>query len=211
MQWTAPATGIAMCQSAVVIADRRPFDTVVEMFDDACRRQPDRVAMICGDDRLSYAEYHRCVAALAGWLGARRVGARVAVVKGNSIETSIAAHAIWAAGGQSVLLNPLYTEAELGPLLADAAPAIVLCDEALREMLTPLAAAAGAEAVFGLGQAGLDLRRWRSEPGHAMPATRPGPGDPAALIYTGGTTGLPKAAFHTHANLMAMVHLHHQS
>lgn len=191
----------------------RPFDNIVDMFDHAAGRRPRGVAMICGDDRLTYAEYRRCVAGLAAWLGAHRVGAgdRVAVVNGNGLETSIAAHAVWAAGGQTVLLNPLYTEHELGPLLADAMPTIVLCDDALREMLAPLAAAAGAGSPFGLGAAGLDVGRWRTDAGHGLPAARPGPGDPAALIYTGGTTGLPKAAFHTHASLMAMVYLHDAS
>jgi len=186
------------------------FDTVVHMFDHAARRHPDRVAMICGDERLTYAEYHRAVAGLAVRLMelGGGPGARVVVVKGNSLETSVAAHAIWACGGQTVLLNPLYAEPELGSLIADAAPAVVLCGDDLKAMLAPLARRAGAGAVLAFGEDGLSVDRWRAAEERPLPEPRPAPQDPASLIYTGGTTGLPKAALHTHATLMAMVRQH---
>ena len=50
----------------------------------------------------------------------------------------------------------------------------------------------------------IPFRRLLSGPPHPGPP-RPGPGDVAVLQYTGGTTGVPKAAVLTHANLMANV------
>ncbi len=189
--------------------NRRQFATIAEMFDHAAGRWPERTAMISGAGSLSYRAYRFAAAALAErlWgLGVAR-GDRVAVFKGNSIELSIAAQAIWAAGAQTVLLNPLYTAAELGPLLADAAPALLLCDDALMDLAAPPAAAAGIP-VMAFAQDGLTSERGDGNGERPLPEPRPDPGDGASLVYTGGTTGLPKAAFHTHATTMAHVRMH---
>ena len=191
----------------------RHLATVVELFDYAGRTYPDKTALICGDDRISYGEYHRSVALLARRLGEHGVkaGARVVVVRGSSIETSIAAHAVWAAGGQTALLNPLYTEREFSQLMADVEPVAVLCDDQFLDLLRPLARSLGVASVLAFGADELATREMRSGPPVELPEPRPGPEDPAALIYTGGTTGLPKAAFHRHDNLMAMVCQHDES
>ena len=61
------------------------FSTVVHMLADASSRSPEREALICGTETLTYAEYTRCVAAFAHRLiqvGAR--GERVAILLANS-------------------------------------------------------------------------------------------------------------------------------
>ena len=63
------------------------FSTVVHMLADANSRSAEREALICGTQTLTYAEYTRCVAALAHrliQLGAR--GGRVAILLANSNE-----------------------------------------------------------------------------------------------------------------------------
>jgi long-chain acyl-CoA synthetase len=185
------------------------FSTMVEMFDHVAGRWPERTAMISGEARLSYRAYRHGAGVLAErlWsLGVER-GGRVAVFKGNSIELSIAAQAIWAAGAQLVLLNPLYTARELGPLLLDAAPAVLLCDDDLMALAAPLAAEAGI-AVLAFQADGLTDERGDESADRPLPGPPPGPGEPASLVYTGGTTGLPKAAFHSHATTMAHIRMH---
>ncbi len=188
---------------------RAQFSTIVDMFDHVSGRWPERTAMISGDHSLSYRAYRFAAGVLAERLWDLDVGRgdRVAVFKGNSIELSIAAQAIWAAGAQTVLLNPLYTARELGPLLLDAAPAVLLCDDALMDLAAPLAAEAGISA---LAFAADDLTSERGDESadRPLPGPRPGPDDAASLVYTGGTTGLPKAAFHSHATTMAHIRMH---
>jgi len=191
----------------------RRFGTLVDMFDHSCRTFADQTALICDDDRISFDECRRSIAVLAARLREHGVGggARVVVVRLSSIETSIAAHAVWAAGGQTVLLNPLYTEPEFAALIADAEPVAVLCDDDFGDMLEPLARKAGAEVLLKFDADKLVTKDMRAAPYRDLPAPLPGPDDPGALIYTGGTTGLPKAAFHTHAHLMAMVCQHDET
>ena len=107
--------------------------TVVHMLADAASRAPELPALVCGNERLTYSEYLRCVAGLARELVAAGVrGGRVAILMGNSIDTAIAIFAAHAAGAQVVPLNPAYTPSELGPVLADAAPRVIICDHGLR-------------------------------------------------------------------------------
>ena len=182
---------------------RAQFDAIVDMFDHIAGHWSERTAMISGDQSLSYRAYRFAAGVLAErlWdLGVGR-GDRVAVFKGNSVELSIAAQAIWAAGAQTVLFNPLYTARELGPLLLDAAPAVLLCDDALMDLAAPLAAEAGISA---LAFAADDLTSERGDEStdRPLPGPRPGPDDAASLVYTGGTTGLPKGARHLHSGIV---------
>ena len=191
----------------------RRFGTLVEGFVYACSTYAEKTALICGGDRISYGDYYRAAASLAVRLKEIGIGngARVVIVRPSSIETSVAAHAVWAAGGQTVLLNPLYTKREFEILIADAEPAAILCDDAFMEILKPLAEKGGVGAILGFEADRLTETQDRQGPPLGLPEPRPKPDDAAALIYTGGTTGLPKAAFHTHANVMAMVCQHDES
>jgi long-chain acyl-CoA synthetase len=86
--------------------------TVVHMLAEAARQVPEREALVCQGERLSYAQYLRCVAWFADELlalGAR--DKRVGIVLGNSLDICIAMFAIHAAGAQAVPCNPLYTGA----------------------------------------------------------------------------------------------------
>jgi long-chain acyl-CoA synthetase len=84
------------------------YPTVVHMLRDTAARWPEREALICGDERLSYKAYLAAVATFAHELvklGAR--GERVALVLGNGLDVCIGTFAAHAAGAQVVPLNPL--------------------------------------------------------------------------------------------------------
>lgn len=92
------------------------------MLAAAAAASPRAEALVCGERRLTYRDYWRAVSGVAAMLGERR-GERVATKLGNSIEACVAAFGVLASGAQHVPLNPLYTQAELDPILADAQPA----------------------------------------------------------------------------------------
>ena len=74
------------------------YPTVVHMLADAAAHAPERLALVCDEDRLTYAEYLRCVAGFAGQLAGMGVaGERVAIVLGNSVDIAIANYAVHAA------------------------------------------------------------------------------------------------------------------
>ncbi len=168
------------------------------MLADACVRSPHHEALICGTETLSYLEYTRCVAAFAHRLiqaGAR--GERVAILLANSNDGAIAMFAAHAAGAQAVPLNPAYTASELGPILADAACKVIVCDFNVE----PIVLAAGVDPTalrIVVGPGAEHLTRWRSEPNWELPVQAPDPDELATLQYTGGTTGKAKGVNLTH-------------
>jgi long-chain acyl-CoA synthetase len=169
---------------------RRPA-TVLELLAEAAERAPRHEALVCGERRLTYAEYASCVAGFARELqalGAR--GERVATLLPNSIEACVAAFAALAAGAQHVPLNPLYTPRELDLILRDAAPRVVVVDTALAAAVAPVARSAGVPHVIAAGAGARLLDEWRGA--RLALGELPEPESLALLQYTGGTTGRPK-------------------
>ncbi len=178
------------------------FSTVVHMLADAAARSPEATALVCGDRRLSYLQYQRCVAGLARELighGCR--GARVALVCGNSLDMPIAMFAIHAAGAQAVPINPAYTTRELSYILGDAEPVAIVYDAEVAATVEPLIASLGVKYAVRLGSDGRSLDTWKDDVGQALPEPLPRLADLATLQYTGGTTGLPKGVNITHGQM----------
>lgn len=176
----------------------RTWATVVEMLAAAAADAPDAEALVFGERRLSYASYLACVAGFAReleTLGAR--GERVATLLGNSIEACVAAFAALAAGAQYVPLNPLYTVHELAPILKDAAPLLLIVDEATAPLAQALASSASIGHVIVVGARARRLDAWRA--GEVELPAAPKPQALALLQYTGGTTGRAKGVELTHA------------
>ncbi|WP_086763923.1 AMP-binding protein, partial [Streptomyces griseiscabiei] len=153
-------------------------------------RTPDRPALRFGDRALSYAE----LAAVTGTLAARLKGAdRVAVWATPTPETAVAVVAALRAGVPAVPLNPKSGEKELGHILSDSAPALILAapsDE------LPAALAESERVDVHLDVDAHDTAT-AATTGTGVPLTdRPTAGDesPALIVYTSGTTGPPKGA-----------------
>jgi long-chain acyl-CoA synthetase len=183
-----------------------PVTTLCAMLDHAVSTAPERVALRHLDAALTYRELGRAVAALAQRLAAMVApGEVVALVLPNSIEFHIAYFAALKARAAPALLNPLYPAAQLAPLLQEATARAVLCTPATRDLVAGLTADLGIPGVVCLGQ---DITvpelGAETEPSVGRPAASPA--DPAALLFSGGTTGLPKAVEHTHDRLVTAVH-----
>jgi malonyl-CoA/methylmalonyl-CoA synthetase len=142
------------------------------LTDDPAARE----ALRFGDRSLTYRE----LAAAAGAVGARVRGRdRVAVWATPTLHTAVAVVGTLLAGVAAVPLNPKSGEKELGHIVADSAPAVVL-------------AAPGADlpgVLAGLERIDVDVRAVGP-----VPAADAEDGDPALIVYTSGTTGPPKGA-----------------
>ncbi|MEU1183435.1 acyl-CoA synthetase [Streptomyces sp. NPDC005820] len=137
----------------------------------------ERVALRFGERSLTYAE----LAAAAGAVGERVRGVgRVAVWATPALETAVAVVGALLAGAAAVPLNPKSGDKELGHILGDSAPGLVL-------------AAPGDElpaALAGLERVDIEVSAVGPMPaGEAV-----GDEDPALVVYTSGTTGPPKGA-----------------
>jgi long-chain acyl-CoA synthetase len=179
------------------------YPTVVHALAEAARRAPERAAIICGDRTLSYAGYARAAGGFARRLAAHGVaGERVSIMMSNGIEMAVAMMGVLAARAQMAPANPFFTERELKPLLADAAPRVLVVDPASAAKGRVLAAQLGIRHVEVLGEGGHSVDAWAADPSLGLPAELPGADDWATLPYSGGTTGVPKGVNHKHGNIV---------
>jgi acyl-CoA synthetase (AMP-forming)/AMP-acid ligase II len=169
--------------------------TVFEMFRTRVKRQPDALAVEHAGGRISYAELHDRVLRLAAILDQRGLkrGDRVAILSENRpeyVELELAA----ARNGLIVACqNWRLSTAELRHCITLVEPKLVVVSARYRETLAGL----------GLGLPVLDLDA--DYPGlmaGASPASGPDPfvdpEDGLVILYTSGTTGLPKGALISH-------------
>jgi malonyl-CoA/methylmalonyl-CoA synthetase len=100
-------------------------------------------------------------------------------------------------------LNMAYTAGELDYFLNNAEPAAVVCDPSIEAAIKPVADGAGARHVFTLdGDGDGSLMRRASESAADFGIVGREADDMAALLYSSGTTGVPKGIMLTHSNLL---------
>jgi long-chain acyl-CoA synthetase len=162
------------------------------------------------DERLTYTEHFRQVAALAHALVHRfgiAKGDRVAIAMRNYPEWSVAFWAATAAGAIAVPLNAWWTGPELTYGMTDSGARVLIADGERWARAAPhRAGMPGLETVV-LTRAGAadpqgTIAFAALAAGEAaLPAVELGPEDPATIFYTSGTTGFPKGALGTHRNI----------
>jgi long-chain acyl-CoA synthetase len=163
--------------------------------------QPDRVAIRLGDDTLSYRELDEASAQVAGLLAARGVGPGdpIAIMLPNVPEFAVVYFGVLRAGGAVVPMNPLLKAREVAYYLGDSGASVIFAWAAAGAEVELGAKEVGAEviivdpATFAEVLAGAD-----SQP---QVVDRAGD-DTAVILYTSGTTGRPKGAELTQANLI---------
>lgn len=169
-----------------------PPATLAHLLIEAAGRAPDAEALVCGPRRLTYSGYLSQVCGFARHLQQQRLqGQRIALLLGNSIEMAIASFAVHMAGAQAVLLNPAYTARELGQILADAQPALLIHHGTASGLVASITDWTGPTFVVESGT-------FTGFTGEVADIALPEPDSLATLQYTGGTTGRPKGVNLTH-------------
>ncbi|MFH8438452.1 amino acid adenylation domain-containing protein [Streptomyces sp. NPDC018007] len=182
-----------------VLDDRPAPLTLAEVYGPAARRHPERTAVSCGDESLTYAELSSRAQSLARLLASRGIGpgSIVALALPRSTDLVAGLLAVSLAGAAYLPMDPDYPADRLVYMLEDARPAALITDTATAGRLPahdlPLVTAAEA-AAFPDGPLGQADR------------TRPlTPQDPAYVIYTSGSTGRPKGVVVTQHNVTRLL------
>lgn len=168
---------------------------------------PDRTAFVYADRPVSYAEVHERTTRLASRLreAGVRAGDRVAYLGPNHVafaETMFATHAL---GGIFVPLNFRLAAPEIAYMLEHSGAAVLVYGPECAAVVRALPGFPGLRTVVALESPAEGERHyetWLSQ-GDPTPIDTPVALDDIALIlYTSGTTGRPKGAMLSHANLV---------
>jgi long-chain acyl-CoA synthetase len=164
----------------------------------------ERTYLVYEDERLSFADSHARVAAIAAWLAAQGLvpGDRVAIAMRNYPEWMLIYWACTASGLAVVGMNAWWTPEEMAYALADSAPRALFLDaERLARVASRPAMAAGMLLVgvrLPAPAAGVVDFTAIIAAGGSLPDVSIDPDDDACIFYTSGTTGHPKGAQLTH-------------
>jgi long-chain acyl-CoA synthetase len=167
---------------------------------DHASSTPDRVALRGAGEPWTYGKLRDRAAAVAGRLREAGIGPGdpVLLVAPSVPEFAGAYYGILAAGAVAVTANTMSTRPELEYAGGDAGVRLVLA----WHTVSP----APADAAAALGVPHWSLTADLADLGSDAPLDAPHPGaadDTAVILYTSGTTGHPKGALLTHANLVA--------
>ncbi|HEX6046567.1 MAG TPA: amino acid adenylation domain-containing protein [Pyrinomonadaceae bacterium] len=170
-----------------------------DLFNEQATRTPDEVAVISGNERLTYRELDQSANRLANYLKREGVGPEsvVAVAIERSTRMAVAVLAVLKAGAAYVPLDPEYPNERLSFMLEDTRASAVLTEQ----RIVPQLPANCPRVIFLDTEAGAIARESDSNP--AAGATSD---NLAYVIYTSGSTGRPKAVMMAHravCNLIA--------
>ncbi|HYH22886.1 MAG TPA: AMP-binding protein [Azospirillum sp.] len=178
------------------------------------QRHPQRVAVVCGERRVTYAELDAAGERFARALAARGVGIgdRVVLLLPNRAELVEALLGVLKAGALAVPVSTRLAAAEVRVILEDcASKAVVLAPDSRAVLEAAAAGLPGAPLRIVLEEAQegeLDFRALcaavaggRLPPAPVKPPVEP---DDCMICYTSGTTGRPKGVIVTHANIVVM-------
>jgi len=186
-------------------------DHVAEYLEASALGCPERVALVdSGGQRLTYSELNRQADALAGFLASQGIGPgdRVAVALPKSFASVVSLFGIVKAGAAYVPVDPA-TPVERGRhILTDSAVRAVIGDE---RILCILPDSRPVTVIVAGGEAppGTALKTTAFEQILAAGTKPPRPerraSDLAYILYTSGSTGMPKGAMITHGNAVSFI------
>jgi long-chain acyl-CoA synthetase len=188
-----------------------------DLFQDTAARVPDKVALVCGAERYTYADLARAVDRLAAALqrcGVQK-GDRVAIFLENGFEAVVSIYAALRAGAVFMPINSQTKTDKLGYMLNDASASSLVAHRRLAPAFMPTLTNDGqlgtcfvvdAETASPreIGVAMFDFDEVVREEASVCEPREAGviDQDLASLIYTSGSTGEPKGVMLSHRNMV---------
>ena len=182
-----------------------PYDdtqTIVSLFRKQAKATPDKVAVVFKDKRFTYAELDEISDRIAGYIVAKGLGLEdiVAILIPRNEWMVIASLGVIKAGCAYQPLDPTYPKERLNFMMQDSGTRLLIADEELR----PIVDEYQGEVLFTKDIAGLP-----STPN--TPNTPISPSTLFTLVYTSGSTGVPKGGQTEHRNWVAFCLMHQKN
>jgi amino acid adenylation domain-containing protein/non-ribosomal peptide synthase protein (TIGR01720 family) len=173
-----------------------PAKCVHELFESQVERSPDAIAVIYGDERLTYRELNIKANHLARHLRTKGVGmdVPVGVFLNRSMDLIVAQLAILKAGGAYVPLDPEYPPERLAFILSDSGARLLIARDASPGRLPEHAT----EVVL------MDAAEISAADAGNLSVAAP-PASVAYIMYTSGSTGRPKGIAIPHRGIKRLV------
>jgi long-chain acyl-CoA synthetase len=177
------------------------------------QRQPDAVALVCGDQRFTYLSLANRAMALAGYLVSNglKKGDRVAIFLDNSVEAVVTIFGTLHAGGCIVVVNPVAPAERLSWIVSNCQARFLVASTQRLEVVNralelslphrPSLILAGEQRLSDPASPPVGWIESICEAGLPDPDVPLEPTDLAAIIYTSGSTGVPKGVTFLHGNI----------
>lgn len=161
------------------------------LFEEQAAKTPENIALICGNERLSYDALNRRANQLAQYLIVAEAGNLVGVYMERSAEMVVALLAILKSGAAYLPLDPFYPKERIGYIIEDSGVSIILTRQKSAEQLSALPST----LIINLDAEYENLVRYSDENPSAETF---GADSLMYLMYTSGSTGEPKGVMLPH-------------
>ncbi len=171
--------------------------TIVSLFAEQAKRVPDNIAVVYKDIHYTYKEVDEISDRIAGFIASKGLKAEdvVSVLIPRCEWMALASLGVLKAGCAYQPLDPSYPKERLNFMMQDADAKLLIADETLRDIV---------DEYKGDVLLTKDIPNLPSSQG--IPATSIAPSSLFILLYTSGSTGVPKGCQLTHGNLVAFCH-----
>ncbi|UKA75811.1 long-chain-fatty-acid--CoA ligase [Arthrobacter sp. FW306-07-I] len=181
--------------------------SVAAVLAESAKRTPDSIALVVGEEQVSYGDLWRQTRAYAGALRARGIGPgdAVAVLIPNVPDFARVYYAILSLGAIVVPVHALLKAREIEYVLQDSGAKLLICAAPLLGEGAAGATASGIDVLTVMAPDDGGFPRLEAEAADAEPIRTYEPcrpSDTATILYTSGTTGKPKGALGTHFALV---------